>query len=412
MRCFLLHPFFQFSCSRYHAITLDVNFTVWNFKSWGRPFRLVSPTLDCSSPETTPAQIECNLGFSAVLTKSGDIYVWLVSRGALGDRYKEGIAELDKDESTKAIIPDDGTVIPCHTWEINQDPVKLPILPELPDFPGTGLPEEERMKEIKLIKIAALSHELVGLTNKGHVLVLDGLYDEDPTGTWHYVCMRAQTILYLYSNDDTQLPNFSEIDKVKQHPAFHPSIGDDGQPRPPEVELSLDTMLITDVSYITSISSEFISKISQRLGFCGRKILLRLLILHGSHGRIPHHSGNTSNHHPGTSGQICHLCCLWLRPLWCSHLLREASDVGQVFPRSFRSWRPWKASYWIPRRVRERERGTASQQIPTSWSQPPPSRCHSSDRSEVRPRVESRRRSQEVLSRSRCGWTEYSSPRR
>ena len=165
------------------------------------------------------------------------------------------MAELDKEESTNAIIPDDRTVIPCRTWEINMDPVKLPILPNLPDLLGTGLPEEERRKETKLIRIAALSRNLVGLTNKGHVLMLVKLVNEKFTGTWHYVCKSAWTILCLYSNGDIQLPNFSEIDKVKSHPAFHATTGDDGQERPPEVELSSDTMLITHVSHIASISS-------------------------------------------------------------------------------------------------------------------------------------------------------------
>ena len=70
--------------------------------------------------------------------------------------------------------------------------------------------------------------------------------------TWIYVCKSAQTILHLYSNGDTQLPNYSEIDKVKEHPAFHTTIGDNGQERPLELEFPSDTMLITDVSNVTS----------------------------------------------------------------------------------------------------------------------------------------------------------------
>ena len=178
-------------------MTLDANFTVWNFRSWGRPFKLNSSSLDCSSPKTTPVQIECGDEFSTVLTKSGDVYVWWPFKGTLGDRYLEGMAELDKDESTKAIIPQDGTVIPCHTWEINEDPVKLPALPDLPDLPATGLPEDGRRKETKLIEIAALDDFLVGLTNKGHVLRLDGMNDEHSVRLWRYVSKSAQTILYL-----------------------------------------------------------------------------------------------------------------------------------------------------------------------------------------------------------------------
>jgi len=168
-------------------MTLDTNSTVWTFTSWGRPFQLISPLLDCSSPETTPIQIECGWESSAVLTKSGDVYVWWLYEGAFGEQYWEAMAKLDEDESTKAIVPDGGTVIPCHTWKINLDPIKLPILPRLPDLLATGLPEEEYRKETKLIKISAFDNSLVGLTNKGHVLKMDELYMENSTWVWHYV---------------------------------------------------------------------------------------------------------------------------------------------------------------------------------------------------------------------------------
>ena len=180
-------PFDPFSHGNHHAMTLDANSMVWNFTSWGRPFRLISPSLDCSSPNTTPIQVECDSEFSTVLTKSGDVYAWWPFEGTFEDRCREGMAELDKDESTKAIIPDGGTVIPCHAWEINMDPVKVPKLPDLPDLPGTGLSEEERKKETKLIKIAAVYKGLIGLTNQGHVLMLDGMGKEGSIRNWRYV---------------------------------------------------------------------------------------------------------------------------------------------------------------------------------------------------------------------------------
>ena len=97
------------------------------------------------------------------------------------------MVELGKDESMKAIVPNGGIVIPCHTWEINKDPIRLPTLPDLPDFLGTGLLEEERKKETKLIKIAAFNFYLIGLTNKGHVLKIDGMRTEDSIWNWYYV---------------------------------------------------------------------------------------------------------------------------------------------------------------------------------------------------------------------------------
>lgn len=168
-------------------MTLDANSTVWTFRSWGRPFRLVSPLLDCSSPETTPAQIECGWGYCTVLAKSGDVYAWWPFGEFFDDHYRRTNGELDEDESTRAIVHEGEVIIPCHTWEINRDPVKLPVLPDLPDLPTVGLSEGDREKETKLIKIAALDSCLVGLTNKGHVLKIDGLTDENSIQIWRYV---------------------------------------------------------------------------------------------------------------------------------------------------------------------------------------------------------------------------------
>ena len=257
MHIFSPDSFLNFSCSALHTMILDTNSTVWNFISWGRPFRLVSPLLDCSSPETTPIQIECRLPLSAVLSGSGDVYAWWPYGDAFKSRYQQATAELDEDESTKAIVPDGGSVIPCHTWEINMDPVKLPALPNLPDLPATGLPGDERWKEVKLIKIAGFQNSLVGLTNKGHVLKMDKLYTEDSARVWHYVSKSARMVWNPSLNSGTQLPNYSEIGKVKKHPAFHATTGNDGQERPPRVELPSDTMLITHVSYIAAISPGF-----------------------------------------------------------------------------------------------------------------------------------------------------------
>ena len=172
-------------------MTLDANSMVWTFNNWGRPSQLVSPLLNCSSPETTPVQVECGQKFSAVLTRSGDVYIWWPFYGTIGSQYQKAMKELDKDESTKAIVPKGETVIPCHTWEMNVDLIKLPTLPDLPNLPATGLPEKEHRKETKLIKIAAGYGFIVGLTNKGHVLKIDGINKDENIGTWYYVSERV-----------------------------------------------------------------------------------------------------------------------------------------------------------------------------------------------------------------------------
>ena len=113
--------------------------------------------------------------------------MWWPSTGALSGQYHEAIEEMDKYGSAKVVVSNNETAIPCHTFSIHMDPVKVPTLPDLPDLPSTGLPEGEHKKETKLIKIAACYKSLIGLTNKGHVLKLDGLQDENSMLIWHYV---------------------------------------------------------------------------------------------------------------------------------------------------------------------------------------------------------------------------------
>ena len=169
-------------------MALDTNSTVWNFETWGGPYRLVSHLLDCSSPETTPMQIQCSTSFSAVLTRSGDVYMWTMHNSE--HRHK----------SARAIVSNSG--VPCHTWKINMDPAKLPSLPDLPDLPMNGLAEEERRKETKLIKIATCLDNLVGLTNKGHVLRTGSLCGEDPTWAWDYVSESSWMTWHPFLNRD------------------------------------------------------------------------------------------------------------------------------------------------------------------------------------------------------------------
>lgn len=162
-------------------MALDTNSTVWTFKSWGEPIQLISPSLDCSSPETTPIQIECGDMFSAALTRSGDVYAWWLNRGDFDELYWE------IHETSMALVPDHEAAIPCRTLELKTDPIKLPAFSDLPDLPATGLPGGQRSKETRLIKIAACSSCLIGLTNKGHVLKLDGLSTDNNTWIWDYV---------------------------------------------------------------------------------------------------------------------------------------------------------------------------------------------------------------------------------
>ena len=51
----------------------------------------------------------------------------------------------------------------------------------------------------------------------------------------------------------TQLPYYSEIDEIKKILAFSLTMGDGGQGRPPQVELSSETLFVTHVSNTTPI---------------------------------------------------------------------------------------------------------------------------------------------------------------
>ncbi|KZT10184.1 RCC1/BLIP-II [Laetiporus sulphureus 93-53] len=215
------------SCGRLHCAALDASAGVWTFTSWGRPFRLGSPLLDKSTPESMPVQVESGWAFSTVLVESGDVFVWWPFSGRIHEAVAAKNEELDVRPETRALPTDQHPdVIPCCTWELRDiDPVRLPAIPsgDLPCIEGTSLSEEQMSKETKLIKIAGMDNALVGLTNKGHVLRYDMLAGEDTysRGHWQY------------------LPEFSEVKKVRAHPAF---VEGDKKPEPPE------TMLITHVS--------------------------------------------------------------------------------------------------------------------------------------------------------------------
>ena len=112
---------------------------------------------------------------------SGDAYAWWTISGTFSELY------LEVDETTVAFVPEHEAVIPCQTRELKTGPIKLPPLPDLPDLPATGLSGEERRKETRLIKIACDNDYLIGLTNKGHVLKLNGVDREGDTRVWHYV---------------------------------------------------------------------------------------------------------------------------------------------------------------------------------------------------------------------------------
>jgi SCF-associated factor 1 len=114
------------SCGRLHTMALDSKNQVWTFVTWGRPFRLDSPMLDCTSPETTPMQAECGWSFSSILTQSGDVLVFWPSSGEVGRIYNEENYAMDDRGDCNAYGTEDHR-IPCVTWSLRADPLRIPL---------------------------------------------------------------------------------------------------------------------------------------------------------------------------------------------------------------------------------------------------------------------------------------------
>jgi SCF-associated factor 1 len=74
------------------------------------------------------------------------------------------------------------------------EPTRLPSIPVLPELTNETSTEQ---KPTQLIQIAGLDNHIVGLTNKGHVLIFDLLDNEMtvPRGTWQYVRISTASTL-------------------------------------------------------------------------------------------------------------------------------------------------------------------------------------------------------------------------
>lgn len=163
---------------------------------------------------------------------------------------------LDGEERKAAKAPLDhtGRSVRCWVWAVDcdhlegEDPaeanegngemvVKLPDLAEyeLPELASHGV-EKDKEERTKIVKIAGLDCQLVALTNKGHVVRFRGLDREAAVTSagratkWEYVsvdllaffmpsvtegCIRVDPRLIR-----TQLPYFSEVEKVREDPVW------------------------------------------------------------------------------------------------------------------------------------------------------------------------------------------------
>ncbi|TFK29715.1 RCC1/BLIP-II [Coprinopsis marcescibilis] len=187
------------SCGRLHSSVLDKHNRVWTFVNWGRPFSFTTHALN--NPLSAPVQVECGWSHSALLTATGEVFVWWPLEGTLAQSISEKEAELNSQEGTDAQATNDKT-IPCTTWSTDIEPIQLPGLPPLPELRATG---KERRDELpRLIQIAGYDRQIVGLTNEGHVLKFGSLDDEGSVsrGRWEY------------------LPRFSDLNAIRKNRAF------------------------------------------------------------------------------------------------------------------------------------------------------------------------------------------------
>jgi SCF-associated factor 1 len=110
------------------------------------------------------------------------------------------------DEEGNKRAHESGGVVACVPWDLEMDPTRLPALPPLPDLANTGESQEDR-EPTQLIQIAGLDNCLVGLTNRGHVLKIDELRDDNSAsrGHWEYVrrviASPIRTLNFLLASD-------------------------------------------------------------------------------------------------------------------------------------------------------------------------------------------------------------------
>lgn len=112
------------------------------------------------------------------------MFLWWPFSGHLETIIRQKNVEFDIEGDKKAIATTDGT-IPCVTWSFSEDPFRLPSIPELPSLRE----DDEEQSRTQLVKIAGLDGHIIGLTNRGHVLIYRSLETASAAqhGRWHYV---------------------------------------------------------------------------------------------------------------------------------------------------------------------------------------------------------------------------------
>ncbi|KAG6886234.1 hypothetical protein C0993_010796 [Termitomyces sp. T159_Od127] len=117
----------------------------------------------------------------------------------MAERIETANAQMNRQGNKKTSALSDGS-IPCVTWDLKEDPARLPLIPLLPELPG-----QDSEQPTQLIQIAGLDAQIIGLTNKGHVLQFGNLESKETSsaGSWEY--------LPKFSNVENMRAQFSQL---------------------------------------------------------------------------------------------------------------------------------------------------------------------------------------------------------
>ena len=166
-----------------YFVALGKKSTLWTFIPEESPFVIDLEAFKSIYPDSnsTPVQIVCSNIHAATLTKSGNVYVWWPFK-------MRGVIKRFSRTSESTVITQ--KEINRETARIRFGLHQLPALPMLPIIKQKGCITENEASP-KLIKIAAVRGGLLGLTDKGHVLMIDpGLTNDRPViSNWVYVSL-------------------------------------------------------------------------------------------------------------------------------------------------------------------------------------------------------------------------------
>ena len=155
-----------YSSDYFNSIAIDIKGNVWIIICPDHPFLLKSDLINNGHADSTPIQVVCNYYYSAILTRSGDVYIVYPF-----DEYARKEHEKRCEESETG-LEIEGNRISCKTWSQKYELYKLREIGDLTELdqrhgsPGSKSPP-------KIISIVATDDYLAGLTDKGHILQIN-----------------------------------------------------------------------------------------------------------------------------------------------------------------------------------------------------------------------------------------------